>query len=910
MNEIYIALPFIQFAISAFLAVLVLMSNPTERLNRLFTLFLVMMAAWGITIFAMRDAFPDAATAYTREKWALAVIPFSSIFFLHFVLRYTRSKHGSLALYAFYSIGVASAILSLGGYTATGMVEKFYGFAPELGWAFPLVLMASYPAVLWSLVLLQRASKNEQSTQRRRQMLLLKLGVMASVAGATTDFFPSLGLNTYPLGVVGNIFFIVLATYGVTRYKMMNLRLMLRRGMAYSAVSSFLFGVYGLCIGIVLLVTRDLSPIASVLFGAGTVLIVGVTVQPVMQRVQAVVDKAFYRERHDRISALARLNDLTKDITDFPTVAEGIVTTVREAAQVDWVAVLLPSHDGKAFISVADTREASPHFELSATGSAISKMKRFGEMLTFDPTIGDSASDTENVVTDDDREMALFEQLDVRMIVPMIAAGNLAGLLTGGRKLVGSGFLDEDVEFVKTAAGQAAVAARNASLYAAARKEVSERSALAELGRVVSSTLDLETVFERCAEQVRTLLPADRIAIALADDEGQTFEYTYVSGIPVPGWDRGATDAIASSPLQPVFEYHSGITLGMTDDPESGPLHRMREASVDVGLNSLMAVPFIARGRVVGALVLESRRARAYLGEELALAERVAGQIVNAINNSRQFVQAMELAAANEAKIKLDAENLELQRLNEAKIKFLSTVSHELRTPLTSMLAFASLLKRNKEGNLTEKNVRHLDIIDKNGRRLNALIQDLLDVSRMDMGKLLLEPSHFDIVECVNELAESFAPIYDKKSQTLHLHTSDDEALIYADKNRIMQVLTNLLSNASKYSPESKNVWLSVAKVGDHLEFEVKDEGFGISEEDQKQMFTSFFRVDSEETRSVEGTGLGLVIAKGIVEIHGGQMKMESKIGIGTAFSFEIHDLEGDSPADQAETDSPNEIAA
>ena len=174
---------------------------------------------------------------------------------------------------------------------------------------------------------------------------------------------------------------------------MMNLRLMLRRGMAYSAVSSFLFAVYGLCIGVVLLVTRDLSSIASVLFGGGAVLIVGVMVQPVMLRVQAVVDKAFYRERHDRISALARLNDLTKDITDFPTVAEGIVTTVREAAQVDWVAVLLPSHDGKAFISVADTREASPHFELSATGSAISKMKRFGEMLTFDPAVGAQAAD-------------------------------------------------------------------------------------------------------------------------------------------------------------------------------------------------------------------------------------------------------------------------------------------------------------------------------------------------------------------------------------------------------------------------------------------------------------------------------------------------------------------------------------
>ena len=592
MNEIYIALPFVQFAISAFLAVLVLFSDPADRLNRLFTLFLVAMAAWGITIFAMRDAFPDAGVAYTRETWALAVIPFSSIFFLHFVLRYTRSKAGNPILYSFYAVGIASAMLSFGGFTATGMVEKFYGFAPELGWAFPLVLMASYPAVLMALVRLHTASKKEISEQRKRQLFLLKMGVIASVAGATTDFFPSLGLNIYPLGVVGNIIFISLTTFGVTRYKMMNLRLMLRRGLAYSAVSSFLFAVYGVCIGLVLLITRDLSSVAAVLFGGGAILIVGVMVQPVMQRVQALVDKAFYHEQHDRITALARLNDLTKDITDFPTVAEGIVTTVREAAQADWVAVLLPAHDGKSFISVADTRDSVPHFELSATGSSISKMKRFGEMLTFDPAV-----ETENPATDDQLEMKLFETLEVRMMVPMIAAGNLVEVLAGGRKLVGAGFIASDAEFVKTAAGQAAVAARNASLYAAARKEASERSALAELGRVVSSTLDIESVFERCAEQVRTLLPADRISIALADDEGETFEYTYVYGISVPGWERGAVGTISTSPLQPVFEYHSGITLGMNDNPGRRQLDEMREASVSMGLNSMMAVPFIARGR-------------------------------------------------------------------------------------------------------------------------------------------------------------------------------------------------------------------------------------------------------------------------------------------------------------------------
>ena len=381
-------------------------------------------------------------------------------------------------------------------------------------------------------------------------------------------------------------------------------------------------------------------------------------------------------------------------------------------------------------------------------------------------------------------------------------------------------------------------------------------------------------------------------------------------GISVPGWELGAVGTIADSPLQSVFEYHSGITLGMNDTTGRRQLDEMREASVSMGLNSMMAVPFIARGRVIGTLILESRRVSAYRGEELALAERIGGQIVNAINNSRQFVQAMELAEATEAKLKVDTENIELQRLNEAKIQFLSIVSHEPRTPLTSMLAFTSLLKRNKNDNLTEKNLRHLDITDKNGRRLNVLIQDLLDVSRMDMGNHALEPSEFDIAETVNDLVDSFAPIYEAKSQTLHLDIIEGEQLIYADKNRIAQVLTNLLSNASKYSPESKRVWLSLAAVDNHLEFEVQDERFGISEENQKELFTAFYRVDTEENRSIEGTGLGLVIAKGIVEIHGGQMAMESAVGVGTTFRFQIHDLNIIGlPEESGESESP-ELAA
>ena len=143
MNSVYIALPFGQFVLSLFLANLVVVSDPTNRVNRLFTFFLLAMAGWGIAIFGMRDAFPDGAVAFTREKIALAIIPFSSIFFYHFVLRYTGVERRHKLLWVLYALGVISAALSLAGFAATEMVVKFYGFAPRLGWAFPLVLLAS-----------------------------------------------------------------------------------------------------------------------------------------------------------------------------------------------------------------------------------------------------------------------------------------------------------------------------------------------------------------------------------------------------------------------------------------------------------------------------------------------------------------------------------------------------------------------------------------------------------------------------------------------------------------------------------------------------------------------------------------------------------------------------------------------
>ena len=320
MNQVYILLPFVQFTICLVLISVVILSAPRDRLNRLFTLFLLAIGVWGLTIFWMRDAFaPDqnAERALAAEKIALAVIPFSSIFFYHFVYAFARVPRGRTILVAFYGLGILSAVSSLSGWSVTVVVEKFYGFAPDLGWAFPLILLAAYPPVFLAIYDLTKAIPRAPGAKERSQLKLLRLGALASVLGATSDYIPSLGLNIYPMGVLGNIAFGVLATWAVTRYRMMELRLALRRGLAHVVISSILFAAYGVVFLLVWVFAREQSVTAIVIASVGTIFIVGVFVQPVLGLVQGFVDRVFFRERVDRLHAMVELNADVRDITDF-----------------------------------------------------------------------------------------------------------------------------------------------------------------------------------------------------------------------------------------------------------------------------------------------------------------------------------------------------------------------------------------------------------------------------------------------------------------------------------------------------------------------------------------------------------------------------------------------------------------
>lgn len=255
---------------------------------------------------------------------------------------------------------------------------------------------------------------------------------------------------------------------------------------------------------------------------------------------------------------------------------------------------------------------------------------------------------------------------------------------------------------------------------------------------------------------------------------------------------------------------------------------------------------------------------------------------VEAIEHERQ------LASQELSSTRLDLVNRELQQINEERTRFLSTVSHELKTPLSSIITLADILSLNQSGRNKVQNVEHLEIVKKSGDHLLTLINDLLDHSRFESGEASIEREEFEVEGVIAEVEKSMSPLLDSRSQSLVSECDFQGQRVRLDRRRILQVLMNLVSNASKFSPVGTSINIEGRIRDSDLLLTVSDQGVGISENDQARLFTKFFRGTNEATRSVSGTGLGLSITREIIEAHGGKINVQSRVGSGTRFSVTI----------------------
>ncbi len=487
MHTAYIVLPFLVFVFSAFLAGIVLKSNWGSNRHRLFAALLIAMSFWGLTIFGMRSS-PSLYIAYQWEKVVFVAISFVSVFFFHFTAQYTNMRVSQWVIRGVYVWGMSMAVLSASGILTTGMQLKFYGYAPIFGRAAILYLPVAFSVPVVAVVMLARAFRRSKDSDERNRIGYVTVGASLTIAGGLTDLLPVMGINIYPLGIVSNIGFGIMTTIAMTRYRLMDLRVLLRRGFAYSLVSTVIFAAYGIMFLMFSTIFRYQNNTAAIIATVAALLVVTIFLPPAIGRIQQLVDRLFFRARYDHLLALNKFTQETRDIGDFPGLANSLVKTVTLAMQADWVSLLLPSSNDKNFVVSMTNPEPSKR-DLSILRNSmfirwLARKNRPLKMqeLDFDPYL--------QAMGDSEREE--LKNFGAQLFVPLLAKGQVTGILALGPRLVEEDYSQNDIDLLTTVTSQAAIVIENSRLYSQEMARLKELEALDNLKSNLMRTISHE----------------------------------------------------------------------------------------------------------------------------------------------------------------------------------------------------------------------------------------------------------------------------------------------------------------------------------------------------------------------------------------------------------------------------------
>ncbi len=264
---------------------------------------------------------------------------------------------------------------------------------------------------------------------------------------------------------------------------------------------------------------------------------------------------------------------------------------------------------------------------------------------------------------------------------------------------------------------------------------------------------------------------------------------------------------------------------------------------------------------------------------------------VNVIDREGQKLNLTSLRDITERKVteeKIKKQNVQLKKLDRVKTDFLNSTSHELRTPVASIKGYIQMLLKQTLGNITEEQKKALEVLLRNTNRLDHLIQDILDISRLESGTMKFITEKTDVTKMVNEIAETMQASADLKRIKINIDIQKEIPDLMIDQERIKQVLMNLVDNAIKFSPDSSTINIKARKEKENVLFEVQDFGRGIPKNKQKKIFERFYQVDSGIDRKFGGIGLGLTISKKIIDIYDGQIWVDSTLGKGSSFRFSL----------------------
>jgi GAF domain-containing protein/CheY-like chemotaxis protein len=577
----------------------------------------------------------------------------------------------------------------------------------------------------------------------------------------------------------------------------------------------------------------------------------------------ALENARLFDETVRRARETAVLNEVGRDISstlDLSAVMEKIATHARDLLSASTSAIYLPENNGAIFRAIAAKGKIANQImadHIRAGEGIIGSLAQQGKAEFVNATNSDPRT-----VQIPGTQLVTEERL---MVTPLLTAQKVIGIMAVWRE-GGNPFVQADLEFLEELSLQAAIAIKNANFFDETKQRAAELATINTVSNAIAGTLDLNTIIELVGEQVRTTFKADIAYVALLDEKTRTinFQYQYGEEIRSLPLGQGLTSKVIET-SQPIL---------INQDIEKRRTELGATMAGKRRARSYLGVPIFIGGATIGVLSVQSvKQEGAFTESDQRLLGTIAANVGVALQNARLFEDAEEARRAAE-------------EANHAKSAFLANMSHELRTPLNAIIGFTRIVRRKSEGALPEKQLDNLDKVLASGEHLLNLINTVLDIAKIEAGRMEVQASNFSIEALGDQCLNTAQPLI-KPGVKLEKEYAPGLTLVYSDQDKLKQIMLNLLSNAAKFT-QTGQVRLSIHHDHTHLTIAVSDTGIGINQEALDRIFEEFQQADTSTTRKYGGTGLGLSISRNLARLLGGELSAVSQAGHGATFTLTL----------------------
>jgi two-component system, NtrC family, sensor kinase len=601
------------------------------------------------------------------------------------------------------------------------------------------------------------------------------------------------------------------------------------------------------------------------------------------QAVIAIENVRLFKELEARNRDLTATSEILRVIASSPTDLQPVLDTIAERAVrlCDAAFGAVGMLDG-AMINLNAVANVNPEgvdalrqaFPLAPSrGTTAGRVILTGDVVQIPDVLGDSEYRLTGA--------AQAAKYRCSLGVPMLHQGRAIGVIVVFRPEPGT-FSEAQIELLKTFADQAVIAIENVRLFKELEartgeltRSVEKLTALGEVSRAVSSTLDVDTVLDTIVSRASQLAGADGCAIYEYDDTAEVFHMRATHGI-----DAALVGTLRTMPLRKgqgvmgrATETREPIQIADIAVPDAYESH-LRDVLIGAGFRALLSVPLLREEQIIGSLSLNRKAPGEFSPQVVEVLKTFATQSALAMQNARLFREIADKSA-------------QLEAASRHKSVFLANMSHELRTPLNAIIGFSEVLTERMFGELNEKQDEYLKDIYASGQHLLSLINDILDLSKIEAGRMELELTDFDLPSAIDNALILVRERASRRGITLGRTIDEHLGRLRGDERKVKQVLLNLLSNALKFTPEAGRIDVRAVPQDGVAEISVADTGVGIAPEDQEAVFEEFRQVGTAD-KKVEGTGLGLALSRKFIELHGGRIWVESEIGKGSTFRFTL----------------------